>query len=448
MAETKQVVSMDREQYAQWDRESLWHPYTRHSAQADGLPLIVRGEGVYLYDTAGRRYLDAVSSWWACALGHGHPRVVEAIIRQARELQHSILGNLSHPRAVELAHRVAGLFPGERRVLFASDGASAVEAALKIAVQYWHNVGRPARNRFVALRCGYHGDTLGAVSAGFLESFHRPFSSVVFPVFQAEAPCCGTCVYGQTPDTCGPECFGSMARIFAEHGPELAAVIVEPLCQCAAGMRIYSPKYLQRLAELCKRTGVLLIADEVATGFGRTGRMMACEHAGISADIVCLGKALSGGYLPISATVVARQVFDTFADGPEDHTFYHGHTFAGNPIAAAAAVAALDAYEAERIVERVQGLAPVLAAQLAPLRAAPGVRDVRCLGLIGAVELEDLPAAAANHRAARVRQRLLAEGLLIRPLGNVVYLMPPLITPEEVLVDVCRHLRAAVEETA
>jgi adenosylmethionine-8-amino-7-oxononanoate aminotransferase len=435
-----------RRQYAQWDAESLWHPYTRHSAAAAGLPLIVRGEGVYLEDAEGRRYFDAIASWWACALGHGHPRVVDAIVRQARELPHSILGNLSHPRAVELAHRLAALFPGPRRVFFGSDGASAVEAALKIAVQYWHNRGRPERCRFAALELGYHGDTLGAVSVGFLESFHRPFKSVVFPVLQAESPCCGPCRHGGRPETCGLECFAPMQALFDRHGGELAAVVVEPLCQCAAGMRIYSARYLRRLAELCAEREVLLIADEVAVGFGRTGRRFAFEHAGVAPDIVCVGKALSGGYLPISATVVSEAVYDTFADQPEDHTFYHGHTFAGNPIAAAAALAALDVYDELRIEERAAALGRVLDDELGRLRGVGGVRDVRCLGAIGAVELADSGVGTGVERAVRARDRLRREGVLLRPLGSVMYLMPPLIAPEDVLRDAARKLAAAVIE--
>ncbi|NVM57734.1 MAG: aminotransferase class III-fold pyridoxal phosphate-dependent enzyme [Desulfobacterales bacterium] len=234
---------IETDQYRKMDKRSIWHPYTRHSAaQTGAFPIITSGEGVYLFDTEGNQYLDAISSWWACNLGHSHPRLVEAIIRQARELQHSILGNLSHPRAIELATELVSLFSDPCHVLFASDGASAVEAALKIAVQYWHNLGRSERNRFVSLDGAYHGDTLGAVSVGYMEGFHLPFKPVLFPGYRAESPCCGHCRHGKEPASCKQECFDSMLAIFEQHSEELAAVIIEPLCQGAAGMRIYSPE--------------------------------------------------------------------------------------------------------------------------------------------------------------------------------------------------------------
>ena len=425
---------------------SLWHPYTKHSAHETGpFPLITRGEGVYLFDTDGKRYLDAISSWWACNLGHGHPRLVAAIRKQAGELEHSILGNLSHPRAIELADRLAALFPGSpRRVFFAGDGASAVEAALKIAVQYRHNTGRPEKNRFASLKNAYHGDTLGAVSVGYLDSFHKPFKPVTFPVHQADSPCCAACEFGRTPDTCDLDCFVSMKTTVEENADELAAVIVEPLCQGAGGIRIYAPKYLTALRALCDEHDVLLIADEIAMGFGRTGRMFACEHAGIEADIVCVGKGLSGGCLPISATVAKETIYETFEDTPEDHTFYHGHSFAGNPIAAAAALAALDVYEEEDIVGRAAALGEVLCGEMTRLAELDAVKNVRCLGMVGAAELADGPDKTGAERAQLVRAELLEQGILLRPLSNVVYLMLPLVTPEDVLREAVSALGAAI----
>lgn len=441
-------MTIDTSKYREMDRAHVWHPYTKRSAvEKDSFPVIVRGKGVYLYDSEGRRYLDAISSWWACNLGHGHPRIVAAIVRQARELQHSILGNLSHPRAVELAARLAGLFPSPgRRILFAGDGASAVEAALKIALQYWSNTGHRERNKFASLREGYHGDTLGAVSVGRIESFHKAFDPVLFPVYRAESPCCGTCACGLKPETCALECLGSMRRIIEEHANELAAVIVEPLCQCAGGMRIYSPRYPSKLSELCAERGILLIADEIAVGMGRTGKMFAFEHAGIDPDIVCLGKGLSAGYLPISATVVKKRIYETFADTPQDRTFCHGHTFAGNPIAAAAALETLCVYEEEGIVQGSADTGRVLERELSDMRNLPIVADVRCLGMIGAVELKNTSDGTPGSEAAqRIRQALLDVNILVRPLGNVVYLMPPLVTPEDTLVDAVKALKAALQ---
>ena len=438
----------DHERYQIMDRQSIWHPYTRVSAlESKPLPLITHGEGVFLVDDEGRKYLDAISSWWACNLGHGHPRIIEAIIRQTRELQHSILGNLTHPRAIELASMIVGLFPDDRRVMFASDGSCAVEAALKIALQYWYNIGKPQKTKFVALDFAYHGDTLGAVSVGYLEHFHKPFKSALFPVFQAPSPCCGTCAFHESEDRCLTECFDTMRLIVKEHAHELAAVILEPMCQGSGGMRLQSPEYLRRLAALCKEEGVLLIADEIAVGMGRTGRMFACDHAGVLPDIVCLGKSLSAGYLPISAAVARGSIYETFSDLPEDHTFYHGHTFAGNPIAAAAAVETLKVYEEEGIVAQSAAMGNVQAEELKALASLPGVRNIRSLGMIGVVELEDDKEGAGTQRAIRVRDRLRANGILLRPLGPIIYVMPPLITPEPVLRYLVQAIAKCLSET-
>ena len=439
---------MNTRQYRRQDRQSLWHPYSRHSAIASQpFPVITSGAGVYLTDTDGHRYLDAISSWWACNLGHSHPRLVKAIQRQAAELQHSILGNMSHPRAIELAAEITALFGAEsRRVFFAGDGASAVEAALKIAVQYWHNTGHPERCRIVSLDHAYHGDTLGAVSVGYQAGFHQAFRPLMFPVLRAEAPFCAGCRRQLTPDTCHLECFASMEAILTQQADTVAAVIIEPLCQGAAGMRLYAPAYLAKLAELCRRYDILLIADEIAVGFGRTGKMFACEHAGIQPDIVCLGKGLSGGYLPISATVVKPEIFETFRDQSGDHTFYHGHTFAGNPIAAAVALEMLTVYREADIVSKAEQMGHILGREMERFKQLPGVKRVRGLGMIAALDLEDEQGQPSVIRAQAVRERLLAWGVLIRPLGAVVYLMPPLIIGEDVLIKLVDDVYRAIQE--
>jgi adenosylmethionine---8-amino-7-oxononanoate aminotransferase len=433
--------------YQELDRASLWHPYTRHSALRDGFPVMMRGEGVFLFDSEGNRYVDAISSWWACNLGHSHPRLVQGIIRQAGELQHSILGNLTHPRAAELAHRLAGLFPDRhRRTVFASDGASAVEAALRIAVQYRHNMGEIGRYRFAALEDAYHGDTIGAMAVGYLPSFHAAYQPLLFPVYKVKVPDCAECPAETTPETCGVQCFSSMERTVKEHADELAAVIVEPLCLGSAGMKMYPASYLRRLGGLCRETGVLLIVDEIAMGFGRTGRMFAFEHAGIDPDIVCLGKSLAGGYLPISAAVVKEEIFETFADEPEDHTFYHGHTFAGNPIAAAAAIECLNVYAEEHIVEKAARSAEVLAAHFEAFKGVAGVANVRCLGMIAAFDLTEKEGATGADRARAVCLSAMKKGILIRPLGATLYLMPPLIMDHEVMPETVRVLLETVKE--
>jgi len=415
------------------DLRHLWHPYTPIDAfeADDDVPVIARAEGVRLYDAAGRAWLDGISSWWAVNLGHGHPRIVEAIRAQAGTLQHSILGGMSHPNAARLAARLAAAAPGAlNRVLFASDGASAVEAALKIALQYRTNRGEAGRDRFVSLADAYHGDTLGAMGPGHLPGFHRPFEKVLTPAFRAASPHCFHCPCGLAPETCDVECFASMAEAVRQNADRVTAVIVEPLCQGAAGMRIYPAAYLRRLRALCDETGALLIADEIAVGFGRTGKLFACEHAGIAPDILCLGKALTGGALPMSATVVTDAVYDTFRNTRErDRTFYHGHTFCGNPIAAAAALAALDVFAGEKIVEQARPAMDALAAGIADLGARPPVARARALGMMGVLEIA--PEAGGEDAAKATARKALARDLFIRPLDNIVYLWPPLVTSKE-----------------
>lgn len=429
---------MNVEKYNRLDRAHVWHPYTKFSAIDEELPLISRGEGIYLIDSRGNRYLDAISSWWACALGHSHPRIIEAIGRQTTQLQHSILGSLSHPRAIELATRLAELMPTpDRHVLFSSDGASAVEASLKIALQYWYNHGETSRRCFAYLENAYHGDTLGAVSVGYLEEFHKPFEPILFPAFRVPVP-----YGGEDMEAASRE----MADLLHEHSAELAAVIVEPLCQCAGGMRMYPAEYLTLIAALCREKRVLLIVDEIATGFGRTGTMFAFEQAGIDPDIVCVGKALSAGYLPLSAAIVKDEVYRTFSDTPNDRTFYHGQTFCGNPIACAAALEALRIYRDEGVVEHARTSGELLRELVSPLADLPQVADVRCLGMIAAVELKPEETPTAPSRPHRVREAMLDRHILLRPLGRVVYLMPPLITPEIELRGMVSALGEALEE--
>lgn len=404
------------------DHAHVWHPYTRRStADRSDFPVIVRGEGIHLVDGDGRRYVDAISSWWCCALGHGRPEVVEAIRRQALDLQHSILGHLTHPNAVSLAARLAHRMPTpDRHVLFASDGSSAVEQALKICLQYWANRGDTRRQRFACLAGAYHGDTLGAMGVGYVEAFHRPFRPVLAEAIAIPFP--GAAV--QMPDALADE---------------IAAVIVEPLCLGAAGMKMYGPERLAEIEAWCRARGIPLIVDEIAMGMGRTGRWFAFEHAGVDPDIVCLGKALTAGYLPLSATIVRDSIYQTFTD---EHTLQHGHTFCGNPIAAAAALATLDVFERDSIVERARQTGERLRELAEPLRSLKGVVDVRCLGLLAAVEL-----VPVEGRPRRIREALLRRGVLLRPIGDVVYVMPPLTITELELAHLMAELRAALRET-
>ncbi len=432
----------------QADIRSLWHPCTDIEALArTRFPIIERAEGTYLYDTAGRALLDGIASWWCVSLGHSHPRIVEAIRRQAGLLSHCILGGMSHPRAIELAERLAAITPGDLgHAFFACDGASAVEAALKIAIQYWANRGQGGRGRFIALANGYHGDTLGCVGVGYVDGFHEPFRDVVRPSLRATSPHCLDCPMGKSPESCDVECFESMRSLIETHHEQTAAVIVEPLCQGAGGIRMYPAEYLRRLRRCCDERDLLMIADEIAVGFGRTGTMFACEQGPVTPDLMTIGKALTGGHMPMSAVLATDAVYDAFRSSPGcDRTFYHSHTFGGNPIAAAAALAALDIYETESIVESCRPRITQLAGGIAEVGKALGGAPCRSLGMIAVVELPD--ALGGAPRARSMAARAIELGLFIRPLGRCVYLWPPLTTSESELARMLEILSAAAEAT-
>ncbi len=415
------------------DYKHLWHPYTDTNAYESG-PFVCfdRAEGVYLYEEGGRKVLDGISSWWSVALGHSHPHVIEAIREQAGILQQSILGNQAHPLAIQLAARLAEITPeGLEHAYFAADGASATEAALKMAIQYWYNVGRPGKTRFVSLEEGYHGDTLGAVGVGFVPTFHQPFEKAVIRSFTADMPH----RRGNTDDAADRayalEAFKSMERLVHEHHEELAGVILEPLCQGAAGVRIYHPEYLRRVRALCDEHELILIADEIAVGFGRTETLFACDAAGIVPDIMCLGKALTAGYLPASVAITTDKIYDAFrSDASHDRTFYDGHTFCGNPITSAAALAAIDIFTSENIVQGTIPLAAQLAKGMARLAQNDCIEYYKSLGMIGMISIKE--EAGGGTLAKKIARKAMELGLFIRPLGEVLYLWPPLVsTPEE-----------------
>ncbi len=430
--------------YRERDRAHVWHPYTRFSTLAgDHVPEITGGQGIHLHSSDGKKYIDAISSWWCVNLGHGQSDIIAAITRQAGELQHSILGNLTHPRAIELAEQLAGLMPTpDRHVLFASDGSSAIEQAVKIAIQYRSNTGESSRGQIACLDGAYHGDTLGAMALGYLEHFHRPYERHLFPALRLPFPAC-RCV--PSGPGCAATCFAAAQKELDAVAGTLTAVIVEPLLQGAGGMRLYGEAWLRSLARWCKTNNVLLIVDEIATGFGRTGRWFAFERAGIDPDIVCVGKGLAGGYLPISATIVRDDIYDTFTDLPDDHTLQHGHTFCGNPIAAAAALAALTLYR-DGVIEQVAAKGQLLGRELAPAASLAIVKNVRAMGLMTAIELHpEPPAPGVTSRPHRIRQRLQERGVLLRPLGPVLYVMPPLIIRDEEIRALAAEVLAALD---
>jgi adenosylmethionine---8-amino-7-oxononanoate aminotransferase len=411
------------------DRACLWHPYTQ--MQTAPAPLaVVRGEGVYLYTEEGRRILDGISSWWVNIHGHSHPKLNEALAAQARQLEHVIFAGCTHKPAVELAEALLQVIPaGLTRIFYSDDGSTAVEVALKMALQYWRNLSQPGRAKFVTLHHAYHGDTAGAMSVSEDSVFTRAFTPLMFPVVRAHSPYCYRCPLGLDRASCHIDCLGDLEQRLDEHGDSIAAVLIEPMLQGAGGMIVWPGEFLAGVRRLCDAHGVLMIADEVLTGFGRTGRMFACEHASVSPDILCLSKALTAGYLPLGVTAATEDIYEVFLSTDPGKTFFHGHSFTANPLACAVAIASLELFRETAVMDRVVALEKQLRAGLEPLRALPSVGDVRVIGGVGIVELngED---GYLDQIGPRLAAAFLARDLLLRPLGNVVYFMPPYVITE------------------
>jgi adenosylmethionine-8-amino-7-oxononanoate aminotransferase len=402
--------------HAQLDRDRVWHPFTQQRAWCEEEPLVIeRGEGSHLIATDGRRYIDGVSSLWCNVHGHRHPGIDAAVTAQLEKVAHSTMLGLTHPGAAELADRLVELAPpGLARVSYSESGSTAVEIALKMAFQFQQQRGgqHARRTSFVHLRESYHGDTVGSVSVGGIDLFHSTYRPLLFPTHVVEP--------GDAED---------LERVLSIHEEEIAAVIVEPLVQGAAGMLTHPPGYLRRVRELCDAFGVLLVCDEVATGFGRTGTMLACEQEEVAPDLLCLAKGLTGGYLPLAATLSSERIYEGFLGAPEEYrTFFHGHTYTGNPLACAAALANLDAFAQERTLERLQPKIALLWELLDGIAAMPEVTDVRGRGVMVGIDLgAHDPALRLGHRVTvEARKR----GAIIRPLGDVVVLLPPLSISE------------------
>ena len=441
------------------DRTHLWHPYTQMLTRPDPIP-IVRGEGVYLYTEDGRRLLDGTSSWWVNIHGHSHPRLNEALAAQARVLEHVVFANCTHAPAVELAERLLRVAPaGLSRVFYSDNGSTAVEVALKLALQYWANRGESSRRTFITLHHAYHGDTVGAMSASEDSVFTRPFTSMLFNVARAHAPYCYRCPVGLERSSCHIECLAGIAdtstleQQLEQHGESAAAVLVEPMLQGAGGMIVWPPEFLAGVRHLCDRFGTLLIADEVLTGFGRTGRMFACEHAAVRPDIMCLSKALTGGYMPLGATLTTETVYDAFLSEDRTRTFFHGHSFTANPLACAVAAASLDLFHETNRLESVRALERWLHDGLDSLRTLPIVGEVRVIGGVGIIELvTDRVTKSASGYLDQMGPRLTAafldRGLLLRPLGNVLYFMPPYVITESETAWVIDQIAAVLQDPA
>lgn len=413
------------------DRAVLWHPYTQMLTAPAPLA-IARAQGVYLYTEDGRKILDGISSWWVNIHGHSHPKLNEALAAQARELEHVLFAGFTHRPAVELAERLVEILPpGIDRVFYSDNGSTAVEAALKMACQYWRNRGQE-RRAFIALHHAYHGDTVGAMSASEDSIFTRPFAPMLFSVARAHSPYCYRCPLGLERATCQIDCLSDLESRLRDLDGTVAAVLVEPMLQAAGGMIVWPFEFLAGVRRLCDRYGTLMIADEVLTGFGRTGKMFACEHAVVIPDIICLSKALTGGYLPMGVTAVTSSIYDAFLSDDRTKTFFHGHSYTANPLACAVALASLDLFREESTLDRVAALERNLRAGLDPLRSIGGVGDVRVIGGVGIVEMRSDHPGYLNDFGPRVSKSLLERGLLLRPLGNVLYFMPPYaITPQE-----------------
>jgi len=408
------------------DRSVLWHPFTQQQGWMDEeFPVIECADDTTLYDTEGNAYIDGISSLWCTVHGHRHPAIDMSIKDQIDRVAHTTMLGLTHAPAIRLAQRLVDLAPeGLRRVFYSDNGSTACEVALKMAYQWWHQRGEWWRSGFVCLRDSYHGDTIGSVSLGGIELFHSLYRPLLFDAWHAE-----------------PGNPAHMRALLEEHGDRVAAVIVEPLVQGAGGIHVHPEGYLRTVRELCDEFGVFLICDEVATGFGRTGRMFACEHEGVSPDFMCVAKGLTGGYLPLAATLTTERVYEGFLGAFEQfRTFFHGHTYTGNPLACAAALATLAVFEQERTLERLQPkielLGALLAEHIAPLGA---VAEVRRRGFMVGIQLAEFPVSARMGHRVTLEAR--ARGAIVRPLGDTVVLMPPLsIDPAE--------LRRLVEITA
>ena len=426
------------------DLATVWHPCTQmhdhgDAAQVPMIP-IVRGEGAWLIDADGKRYLDAISSWWTNLFGHANPRIAAAIKDQLDRLEHVIFAGFTHEPAIQLAEELLRIAPhGLARVFYADNGSSAIEVALKMSFHYWLNSGHGGKTRFIALTGGYHGETLGALSVTDVPLYRTTYAPLLREPILVDSPDCYAREPGQSWQAHSLHKLTAMRAALERHADEVCAVIVEPLVQCAGGMRMYHPAYLTGLRALCDEFQVHLIADEIAVGFGRTGTLFACEQADITPDLLCLSKGLTGGFLPLSAVLTTADVYDAFyAEYTSGKAFLHSHSYTGNPLACRAALETLAIFRDEPVLARNRSLAAHLTQRLAPLAAHPKVAEIRQTGLIAAVELvQDKstrePFPAEERRGLHVYRHGLEQGVLLRPLGNVVYVMPPyVITPDEI----------------
>ena len=430
-----------KEEWIQKDLKYVWHPDTqmKQYEDSDFKPVLIeRGEGIYLYDIDGNKYIDGVSSWWVNTLGHSNEKLNKVLTQQAEKIEHVLLADFTHIPAIELAERLIQL-SGEpfSKVFYSDDGSTAVEVALKMAYQYWYQKGKPEKKYFVSMTESYHGDTLGSVSVGGIDIYKKIFNPLVFETLKVSAPYCYRCPQNKEQCKCSIDCIAEVESLFKHRHNEIAAMIVEPLVQGAAGMRMYPPQYLTKVRELCDRYDILLIDDEVAMAFGRTGKYFAFEHANIKPDIFCVAKGITAGYIPLAATITTDKIYNAFYDDFSTlKTFYHGHSFTGNPIACAVAVENLKIMEQENIIENLKPKITKLKQCLEKFRDLAHVGDIRQTGMVGALELvknkeTKEPYQFEDRIGHNVFKEALKNGALLRPIGNVIYFMPPYIIKNE-----------------
>jgi adenosylmethionine-8-amino-7-oxononanoate aminotransferase len=424
------------EQLRLLDKKYIWHPFTQMKDYRNSDPLIIKkGKGSYLYDVEGNKYIDGVSSLWVTVHGHRKRKIDEAIIEQVKKISHSTLLGISNVPAIKLAEKLVKIAPqGLAKVFYSDNGSTAVEVALKIAFQYWQQKTPSTRKKkkFVSLTNAYHGDTIGSVSVGGIDLFHRVYHPLLFKTFKAKSPYCYRCTFKKTHPGCGLACIDSLENILKKHHGEIAAFVIEPMVQAAAGMIVFPKGYLRASRELCTRYNVLFIADEVAVGFGRTGKMFACQHEKVCPDLMALAKGITGGTLPLAATLATDEVYGAFLGEVQDiKTFYHGHTYTGNPVACAAAIANLEVFEEEKVFDALKQKIQVLKERLSGFLSLNHVGDIRQCGFMAGIELvEDKGTKKPYPMEKKVGHRVILEarkqGVVIRPLGDVIVLMPPL----------------------
>ncbi len=432
---------MNNAHWAQRDLAVLWHPCTQMKDH-ESLPLIPikKGQGIWLEDFSGNLYIDAISSWWVNIFGHANPEINAAIQAQMEQLEHVIFAGFSHQPGIELAEKLVEITPtGLDRVFYADNGSSAVEVALKMSYHYWLNSGKGEKNKFVHLSNSYHGETLGALAVGDVALYKDTYKPLLLKPIRVKSPDAFNKEVGETAADYAERVFEDMEQTLEQAHQNIAAVIVEPLIQCAGNMRMYDPIYLKRLREACDRYSVHLIADEIAVGFGRTGKLFASEHAEISPDFMCLSKALTGGYLPLSAVLTSEKIYQAFYDEYENLTaFLHSHSYTANPLACTAALATLDIFEKKQVIENNKSLSACIAESAEKFKSHPHVSDVRQQGMVLAIEMakdkaSNTPYPWQERRGLKVYQHALKNEVLLRPLGNVVYFMPPyIVTPEQI----------------